>query len=280
MPFLELFDETLDINSTESYDLSLQVCNNYLSFSILDNLRNKYVMLRSYEPEEGVSFDAGKLGEIISMDDFLMRRFRRTSIITPSPGSTLVPSPLYDESRKEDYFHFNHPDSSNEIILANELKEPDSFLIFAIPRDLHDLLGHLYPGTAPLHHLKPLFGYFSLNRRMTGQNTVNVHLERGFMTIFVYDNISLRFCNTFDYQAGSDIRYYLLYVFKLLGLKPEENLVFSGRIGKNDEMVHFLSDYLMNIKYAQPSGNFTLSYIFNETEIHKYLTLFIAAGCE
>ena len=36
MPFLELFDETLDINSTENYELSVQVSPDGLSFCLLD----------------------------------------------------------------------------------------------------------------------------------------------------------------------------------------------------------------------------------------------------
>ena len=107
MPFLELFDETLDINSTENYELSVQVSPDDFSFCILDTLRNKFVLLRSYEPDDNTSFDPYRLNEIIKKDDFLTRRFRKTIIITPTSKSTLVPAPLFDDSRKEDYLAFN-----------------------------------------------------------------------------------------------------------------------------------------------------------------------------
>jgi hypothetical protein len=280
MPFLELLDETLDINSTESYDLTLQICDNYLSFSILDTLRNKYVMLRSYENEDGTLYDVRALGNLLSIDDFLIRRFRRTSIVTPSDKSTLVPSPLYDESRKEEYFLFNHPDPGNQTILVNELREPEAFLLFTISSDLYDLLKRLFPEAKPIHHLKPLLNFYSVNRRVAGNNSVNVHVEKGYVSIAVFDQNSLKFCNTFNYQAGSDVRYYVLYVFKRLGLNGDENVFFSGMISKYDENIYGLSDYLKNIKFAQPAGNFTLSYVFNETEIHRFMNLFIISGCE
>ena len=41
MPFFELFDETLDINSTENYELSLEISPQGLTFSLLDSIRNK-----------------------------------------------------------------------------------------------------------------------------------------------------------------------------------------------------------------------------------------------
>jgi hypothetical protein len=280
MPFLELLDETLDINSTESYDLSMQICYNYLSFSVLDTLRNKFVMLRSYENEAGSLYDARSIGNLISMDDFLTRRFRRTCIITPSAKSTLIPSPLYDESRKENFYLFNHSDQGNQTILVNELREPDAFLLFTITSDLYDLLKQYYPHASPVHHLKPLLKFYSVNKRLTGNNSVNVHIERGYLSIIVFDQNSLKFCNTFNYQTGSDLRYYILYVIKRLGLNGDENLFFSGMISKNDESIYGLSDYLKNIKFALPTGNHTLSYVFNETEIHRFMNLFIASGCE
>ena len=102
MPFLELYDETLDINSTENYELSVQVSSDDISFCILDTLRNKFVMLRSYEPEDNSRFDPYRLNEIIRKDDFLTRKFRKTNIITPTPRATLVPGPLFEDSRKEE----------------------------------------------------------------------------------------------------------------------------------------------------------------------------------
>ena len=52
MPFLELFDETLDINSTENYELSIQVSPDGLSFCLLDSVRNKFVLFRSFGAED------------------------------------------------------------------------------------------------------------------------------------------------------------------------------------------------------------------------------------
>lgn len=278
MPFLELFDETLDINSTENYDLSLQVSNDGLSFSILDTLRNKFVMLRSYESEDGSSYDISNLEDLLSMDDFLIRRFRKIRIITPTDRSTLVPAPLYDETRRESYFRYNHPPENNRIFLVNEITEPEAFLIFTIPDELNALLKKFFPGIRLYHQLKPLLGYYSSGHRIAGGNTVSIHLEKKFLSMTLFDQNSLRFCNTFTYESASDVRYYILYVLKRLNIGSDELIFLSGAIGKNDEIGYSLSDYLRNIRYAQPEGNFTLSYVFSETRVHKFLNLFIVSS--
>lgn len=101
MPFLELFDETLDINSTENYELSVQVSPDGFAFSVLDTLRNKYVLLRSSDPEENKYFTSGQITEIINKDDFLLKKYRKVNLVFPSKKFTLVPSPLFDPGKKK-----------------------------------------------------------------------------------------------------------------------------------------------------------------------------------
>ena len=74
MPFLELFDETLDINSTENYELSVQVSPDGLSFCLLDTIRNKFVLIRSFGAEENKYFNADKISELLHKDDFLTKK--------------------------------------------------------------------------------------------------------------------------------------------------------------------------------------------------------------
>ena len=115
MPFLELFDETLDINSVEHYELSAQMSRDELSYSLLDTIRNKFILLRSWTPDANKKFTAGQVEDILNKDDFLSKRYRNTRIVMPSLKSTLVPAPLYDPGRKDEYFSFNHNSGSSGI---------------------------------------------------------------------------------------------------------------------------------------------------------------------
>ncbi|MCJ7446075.1 MAG: DUF3822 family protein [Bacteroidales bacterium] len=101
MPFLELFDETLDINSTDNYELSVQLSPDGFHFCILDAIRNKYILLRSSEPDDNKYFTPDKINDIISKDDFLTRRYKKVNIVLPSPKFTLVPAPLFDPGKKK-----------------------------------------------------------------------------------------------------------------------------------------------------------------------------------
>ncbi len=280
MPSLELFDETLDINSTENYVLSVQAGINGFSFCILDTLRNKFVLIRHFEPDENKYFNIEKLNEIITNDDFLTKKYKQIHIITPSPKFTLVPAPLYDPGKKDEYFTFNHLTDNNSIILSNNIPESDTFVIFSLTKSVNDLLTSSFPGVQYFHHIKPLLRHITCPGKNLSGKYIHVHIEREFFNLIVFDQNDLILCNSFNHRNISDILYYVLNVFKRLDIKQEETIYFSGQTEKYDDLTSNFSIYIRDIKFAEPTGNFSFSYVFNELELHRFLNLFTVINCE
>ena len=280
MPFLELFDETLDINSTENYELSIEVSSDALSFCLLDSIRNKFVLIRSYGAEDNKSFNADKLDDLLHNDDFLTKRYKKVHCVLPSSKFTLVPAPLYDPGKKDEYFTFNHILEEDKVILADRTINPDAFIVFSVSKSLSELLKKIYPSAHLHHHIKILLDYTSSSRKSLNGNYIHVHVERDFFNLIIYNNHILKFCNSFAYRNISDILYYVLNAFRNLDIKQEETLYFSGLTEKYDDLSSSFSLYIRNIKFAEPSGNFTFSYVFNDLELHRFINLFTALNCE
>ena len=280
MLFLELFDETLDINSTENYQLSVQLSSESLSFCLLDSIRNKYILLRSFTPENNKKFSQEQLEEIISRDDFLKKKYSRVFLLLPSARSTLIPAALYDPAKKEDYFNFNHAGSEDSIVLTNRLAEPDSFLLFGIHRHVDEIIRNHFSKVVPVHHLKPLFSLIHQTGKSASEFYVHVHVESSFFNIIVFNNHRLQLCNTFLYRNLSDILYHILNVFKSLNIRQEESIVLSGQTERYDDLFSNLSIYIRGVTFAEPVGNFTFSYVFNETDLQRYINLFTISNCE
>jgi hypothetical protein len=280
MPFLELFDETLDINSTENYEISIELSPDSLSFSIFDTIRNKFIMLRSSQPENNRYYGSDELCGLILKDDFLTRRYKNVNIIMPSPKFTLIPSPLFDPGRKDEYFSFNHVSPESEPVMNNKLSDPDSFLVFTVSQPLNELVKSRWPGVYPCHHLKPLFKHISGNRRNSVENYLHIHVEKDYFNLIYYSQNILKFCNSFNYRNISDILYYILNVFKSMDIKQEETVYLSGQTERYDDLFSNLSMYIRNVKFAVTSGNFTFSYVFNDAAMHRYINLFSVVNCE
>jgi hypothetical protein len=280
MPFLELFDETLDINSTENYALSIQACPDGFSFCLLDTIRNKYVLLRSFDAEENNYFNASGIDELIMKDDFLTRRYKKINIVIPSRKFTLIPAQLFDPGKKDEYFSFNHIPEDGNIILSNRTNDPDAFIIFSIIRSFYEVLSGRFPGVFPFHHTKPLLNHVSHCRKSIAGNYIHIHIEKEFFNLVIYSNDILTFCNSFNYRNTNDILYYVMNTFKNLEIKQEETIYLSGFAEKYDDLTSAFSVYIRNLKFSEPSGNFTFSYVFNETVLHRYLNLFNVVNCE
>jgi hypothetical protein len=280
MPFLELFDETLDINSTENYDIAVQISYDGLSFCLLDTIRNKFVLFRSFLPDENKYLNFDNLRELLLNDDFLTKKYKKVNLVVPSAGFTIVPSPLYDPGKKEEYFTFNHLRADGSVIIANKLNDPDAYLIFSEDKNISELLNNFYQGVHPWHHLKPLFDHISHSRKTVNGNYIHIHVERDYFNLIIFNNNLLKFCNTYTYRNISDILYFVLNVFKNMDIKQEETIYFSGLTEKFDDLSSNFSIYVRNIRFAGPIGNFTFSYVFNDTDLHKFLNLFSAVNCE
>jgi hypothetical protein len=280
MPFLELFDETLDINATENYELSVQVSSDGFYFCLLDAIRNKFVLLRAFEPDENKYFNSDKINELLGKDDFLTKHFKKVNIIMPSSKFTIIPAPLFDPGKKDEYFTFNHIKEDGNLIIANKITGPDVFLVFSVSKPVKDLMDSYYPGVHPFHHIKPLFHHISHSRKSVNGNYIHIHVEREFFNLIIFNHSLLKFCNSFNYRNISDILYFVLNVFKNLDIKQEETIYFSGMTEKYDDLTSSFAIYIRNIKFAGPSGNFTFSYVFYETELHRFLNLFNGVNCE
>ncbi len=280
MPFLELFDETLDINSTENYDLSVQVSFDRLSFCILDTIRKKFVLIREFEPENKRNLNPDSINEYLSKDDFIGRHFRRVYIITPTKKFTLVPAPLYEHDRKENYFTFNHILEDGMLILSDKLANPDTFIVYSLPEQLALLLDEFFPLAQRMHHLKPLLTHISDNKKAVHGNYAHVHIEKEFFNIIIFGHSTLKLCNTFNYSSGSDILFFILSAFRNLDIGREEPLYISGLTKPGDDFSLLLSGYLRNIRYSMPTNKCSFSYVFNETGLHRYINLFSSVTCE
>jgi Protein of unknown function (DUF3822) len=164
--------------------------------------------------------------------------------------------------------------------LADKTNDPDAFIMYSVSKSINEVINSFYPGVFPHHHIKLLLDHTSSTRKSVNGNYIHVHVERDFFNLIVFNNNILKFCNSFSYRNISDILYYVLNAFKNLDIKQEETIYFSGLTEKYDDLSSSFSLYIRNIKFAEPSGNFTFSYVFNDAELHRFINLFNVVNCE
>ncbi|MCD4769853.1 MAG: DUF3822 family protein [Bacteroidales bacterium] len=275
----ELFDETLDINSTNNYEISIQVSLNGFSFSLLDTLRNRFVMLREYKLSGKENEICGEIEGIIDKDEFLRKSYHRYHIIFSFERNTLVPSGLFDPALKDDYFKLNHLIKEGYVVSNNRLTNPDSVLLFDIRKDILDLFVNAFPEASLSHQVRPLLNSVFSKTKKTTDKYIRVNIEDTYFNIFVITGQNLQFFNTFRYRNTSDILYFTLFTFENLDLGKDETLYLSGQIEKDDELYNGFMKYVTSLKFTKPEGSFSMSYIFDNIDIHRYSNLFNIVNC-
>jgi hypothetical protein len=277
---MELFDETLDINATENYDLSLELSEEGLSMAVLDLLRGKYVLLRHYPLALPEGNGQRTHAEIIRSDDFLRKHYRKVYIIAPSPHFTLVPSAVFDPSLRDDYFRFSHSTAPDSKITANNLPFPGAMVLFAPERGVEEATSSCWPGIILWHQTKPLLQHISTACRSSEDRYIHLHYEKSFITIIIAEKRSLAYCNSFVCPDASDAGYYLFNVLESRGVKRDETIHLSGSVEPYSEAHLAILNFAENVKFASPMIRHGFSYVMHEIARHRWLNLFTAASCE
>ncbi|MRR19701.1 DUF3822 family protein [bacterium] len=277
---LELLDETLDINATDNYDLTLELSEEGVSLAVLDLLRGKYVMLRHYPREIPDGGSVRSLGEIIDSDDFLRRHYRKVFVITPSLLYTLVPTPVYEPRLRDDYFRFNHNVTDETQILSNTLPFPDAVVLFSPGNEVLEKISSRWRDITPLHHIKPLLQHVFSACRTSDERYIHLHVDKSFVTVIIAEKKNLTFCNSFACTANSDVAYFLFNVLDRKGIKNDETIHVSGSVEPYSEAHIALLSFASNVKFASPIIRQSFSYVMNEVHLHRWLNLFTAPSCE
>ncbi len=277
---LELIDETLDINATDNYDLTLELSEEGISLAVLDLLRGKYVMLRHYPRDEKSAGTPRSFNELIESDDFLRRRYRKTFIITPALNATLIPAPVYEPGLREDYFRFNFGQSAGTEIYSNTLPFPEAVVLFAPLGEVTESISSRWRDITPWHHTKPLLSHVATACRGTDDCYVHIHYEREFVTVVTAEKRNITFCNSFAISSAQDGAYFLFSVLDRKGIRHDETVNVSGKIEPYSEAHIALLNFSSGIRFASPLIRQSFSYVMNEVHLHRWLNLFTAASCE
>jgi hypothetical protein len=276
-------DETFDINQTKNYHISIQAGLNGYSFSVLDTIRNKYILLKHFPFTKGLTMPLleDKVAEINSNDEFLSREYRTVFFSFQSPRYTIIPGPLFKKDSLKTYFEFNHIIDDLDEIHYNGFKNIDAFNLFAIPSGLCRLMYKAFVNVRFFHQATSLVEYGLMHHG--GKNhdkIVMVNLHGNYIDIVVVQGDKLLFCNTFPWKTEQDLIYFILYVYEQLKLSGEHTpVVISGELQKKSTTYDLLKLYLKRINFERRDDHFIYSYTFNEIDVHWFTNLFNLRMC-
>lgn len=269
-------DETVDINRTHSYILSIQIDLGGFSFSILDRVRNKSILLNHYNLSDTLTPDekAGQIKKIFRENQFLKAPYKKVILLQNTPKSIMVPRSLFQEKYLKSYFKFNHPLGELEEIHYNFIEDVDAYNIFTIPNSISNTILQHFKSAEYFHQAIPQI-FHAANYLHAEKPFVSLYLNDRFIDIGVFDNQKLLLLNSFDIKTKEDALYFLLYTYKQLNLKTTVNELFiSGNGSQIAEPLNFFRQYIKKVHREKPPQEIIYSYTFKKPQYYYFTNLF------
>ena len=279
----EFLDETIDLNSTSNYHLSIQLGLDGFSFSILNPESKKYIALKNYPNlnanSEIITLDWIK--SILKEDEFLNRNFKSVAVIFVTSNSVLVPDPLFKKENLKDYFDFNLDLPESQSIQNTKIERADSWSLFPVQTDILDILKEKFLNLNVFHQSAPFINNILSNTKNTDESTqANVHLYGKFFDLAVIDKQKLQLYNCFSYRHVNDLLYYILYVFDQLKLPAESTtLQLSGKVTRQSSFFENLRRYVKKVDFAKRDPFYKYSYTFSKVPEHTFSNLLNLYPC-
>ena len=277
LPKANYSPSSLDNLLTEKCHLSVEIGLNSISYSIFDTLTLTYIVLKDFEfDSKNIEKSIVKLERIITSEFLLIKEFYSSCLSLNNLPSTLVPTPFFNDKKKENILNFNQ--NIYDDILTDKLQHIDAVNIYSAPTILTELIQKHFPST----QIKSSSSIWidQLLAQNKEDEKVYAVISDNLLELFIIKNGNLELHNNFVTGSKEDVLYYLLFVMEQLGLSTEKTeLVLFGHILKSDELYQLLFNYVRYISFGKRPNNLQYANKLESIQKHQYFCLFSQLLC-
>lgn len=250
--------ENTDFNKSEQYTLSIRLATDGFSFSIFNPLSDEILSIVDYNIDGSLSLTAN-LKQAFASIEWLSYTYRRVNVIVVGKRYTLLPLEFFEDEDIETVFYHNHSKRENEFVSYNILLRNGVVVLFGMDKSAHDFLYERYPETRFYVQTTPLIEYYSVKSRLGNNCKLYAHRRKNAVDVFVFDCGRLRLANSYTCNEVNDCIYYLLYVWKQLGMEQErDELHLSGQLQAKEYLLSELRRFVRRVFVMNPCENLDL----------------------
>lgn len=249
-------NKELDLEKSKQYTLSIRLSADGFSFSIYDPTEKVSIDHTRYRIEPNISLTAN-VKQAWAENDFLKLPFKRVNLLIDTPRYTTVPLALFEETQAETIYYHNHPRYLSEVVAHNILNRSNCVLLFAIDKSTYNLLYEYFPQARLYATVSPVIEYLCDRSRLGNNRKLYAYIQKKHIDILAFERGKLLFANTFPNRGNADCIYFILNVWKQIGLNqetdelhltgiPEEKERFIDKLRKYVKIVNFMSPIVSN----------------------------------
>ena len=264
--------EHTDMMENKQKRLVIRISKGRLSFATADD---NDVLYEDYALNSSISM-AANLREALRTLPMLSDDFERVLVMVDTP-TLMVPANLFVEEESEAIYRHAFVGDEQQMVMHTVLPDLNAVALFAIQKDLRSVIANHFSGVRYSAAVAPVWRHLH-QRSYTGQHQkLYGYFHDRRMEVFSFQQNRFKFCNAFMVNNPNDALYYLLAIWKQLGMEPEhDELHLVGDINEREQLLEEAQRFVKRVFYINPSGEFNRAPV---TQIkgmpYDMMTLFI-----
>ena len=249
-------EETGSSILTKRPRLTIRISQSGMSFSVVDNLSDSQIIYEPYTMKSGIS-QAANLREAFRSNDLLATNWQRAQVILDTPV-LMIPLEEYSEETNDVFYHHAMTGHENDVILDMVLPQLNAVALFCINKDLKTVIEDHFSDVKYSHVCATVWNHLHRRNFIGSRKKLFGYFHDKKLEIFAFQQNRFKFQNSYPVQRALDAVYFLLYVWKLLGLdQRRDELHLAGSLPDKEELQTELRKYLKNVFIINPAGEYT-----------------------
>lgn len=242
-------------NNTLQARLTIRVGKNTLSFSAVDREAEHQLVYEPYTVKSGVSM-AANLRQAFGESDLLQRGYQKVRLFVDAP-LLLVPVEEFREEEREVLCRHAFPATAGDAVLHRVQPQLNAVAVFPVNKDLRMVVEDHFPDVRFTPVMQPVWNFLH-KRSFTGiHQKLFAYFHDQRVDIFCFEKNRFKFSNSFPASHAKDALYFVLHVWKLLGLSQQhDELHLAGDVPDREWLLYNAKLYVRKTVLLNPSAEF------------------------
>lgn len=258
--------ETDNNISDKKLRLTIRFSRNNMAFTVGDPQENGMLVYEPYEMNMGISV-AANLREAFKVSELLQSGYKRLLAEIDTPVM-LMPIDDFGTQDIETLYHHTYHRQGNEEILSGILPDLNAIAVFAINKDLKLVIDDHFKDIRIQPLMQSVWTHLYRRSYAGPRRKLYAYFHEKRMEVFSFQQNRFRFSNSYEATNEHDALYYLLYIWKLIGMDVEKDeLYIVGDIPYQDWLMEKVKQHLKFCRVINQEVYFNNSQLAKRTEI-------------
>lgn len=256
--------------------LTIRVSRFSMSFSVADAQAENQLIFEPYDMKSGVSA-AANLREAFATSRLLSAGYDRARLMVDA-NVMLIPTEEFSEDSMDLLYRNTFTSIGNSKVCFNVMPELNAVAVFAVDKDLRMVIGDHFSDVRVMPVSQPVWTHLYKKSFQGPWKKMYGYFHDRKLDIVSYQKGRFRFVNTFETDSAHDALYFLMYVWKQLGMDSErDEMHIVGTIPQSEWLLTQLRSFVQKAYVINPSADFNRAPVTRLRDLpYDLITLYLS----